>query len=237
MATLASKAHFGVYNPADIGWGGSHDPEAHSNLLKPFSFNGVTFGPMHVDVHGLFAALLAELVPKIEGGLVAGTCGCYNPSSKTVGGDRSFHTYAIAIDVNWNANPMYRKSHPTGPHTLPLATSGIAKAFGCEWGGDWSYPQDWMHIECHLSPAAARTVKAGHKVTIGADSTDSAGEKELSTLKLDAEDQKFIKDVVQNNTQEEIKQLREVIQNNTKLLRDVIQNNTQAIVKAEKGKK
>lgn len=165
--TLISDAHFGVYSPAAIGWGGDNDPEAHPRLLAPFTYNDVAFGSMHRDVHGLFTALLDQLVPHIEGGLVAGTCGCYNPASVTVGGDRSFHTYAIAIDVNWSANPMYAHAHPTGPHTLPDATSGIARSFGCEWGGDWTYPQDWMHIEVHLPPDVARTVQPGHAPATG----------------------------------------------------------------------
>lgn len=160
--TLASEAHFGVYSPAAIGWSGPNDPEAHPALLVPFAYAGVSFGSMHRDVVGLFTALLDELVPHIDGGLVAGTCGCYNPGSVTVGGDRSFHTYGIAIDVNWNANPMYAKNRPTGAHALPPVTSQIARSFGCEWGGDWTYPQDWMHIEVHLPPDVAHGVNPGH---------------------------------------------------------------------------
>jgi hypothetical protein len=157
MSIYSNEARFGDYTPTDFGWG-ARDPEQTPSLLAEFLFRGVSFGLMHVDVHGLFTALLTELVPLIPGGLVAGQCGCYNPNSKTVGGDRSFHTYGIAIDVNWGSNPMYAKSIPTGPHTLPAATSGIAKNWGCEWGGDWTYPQDWMHIEVHLTPDEARAV-------------------------------------------------------------------------------
>jgi hypothetical protein len=156
MTNLPALAHFNNYDPASFGWGG-RDPMHDSKLLREFVFDGVSFGSMHVDVHGLFTALLTELVPHIPGGLVKGQCGCYNPGSVTVGGDRSFHTYAIAIDVNWGSNPMYAKARPTGRFALPPATSAIARRFGCEWGGDWTYPQDWMHIEVHLSPSDART--------------------------------------------------------------------------------
>lgn len=157
--SLATEAYFGNYGPANFGWG-ARDPEKDSSLLVQFQHSGVSFGSMHRDVVGLFTNVLNDLVPLISGGLVAGQCGCYNPRSVTVGGDRSFHTYAIAIDVNWGSNPMYAKSRPTGKYALPLATSQIARKWGCEWGGDWTAPQDWMHIECHLTPAQARAVKA-----------------------------------------------------------------------------
>lgn len=161
MSVYSDQAHFGDYNPADFGWAG-RDPEQNSGLLGEFVYNGASFGSMHVDVHALFKCVLDELVPLIGGtpNPLPGECGCYNPNSVTVGGSRSFHTYGIAIDVNWTQNPMYASAHPVGDHTLPLATSGIATKYGCEWGGDWTYPQDWMHIECHLTPDEARGVVA-----------------------------------------------------------------------------
>lgn len=155
---LASQAHFGNYTPASFGWGGAFDPEAHPDLLVPFSYNGVSFGSMHKDVVGLFTALLSELVPLIPEGLIKGQCGCYNPKSVTVGGDRSFHTYGIAVDINWGSNPM-ANTNPKDPGDLPAATHRIAQKYGCEWGGDWTVPKDWMHIECHLTPQVARTVQ------------------------------------------------------------------------------
>ncbi|MGX7679068.1 M15 family metallopeptidase [Jatrophihabitans sp. DSM 45814] len=156
--TYAAQASFGVYDPAAIGWA-TADPERDSSLLVPFSHSGVSFGPMNRYAVPVFKAVLDELVPQIPSKrLVAGQCGCYNPGSLTVGGSRSFHTYAIAIDINWGSNPMYAASKPSLPDSLPAITSAIAQKYGCEWGGDWSYPQDWMHIEIHLTPAEAAAV-------------------------------------------------------------------------------
>lgn len=157
--TYAAEARFGNYTPASFGWA-ARDPFNDSSLLVPFSHSGARFGRMHRDVVPVFTALLDELVPLIPDGLtVHNDEGCYNPGSVTVGGDRSFHTYGIAIDVNWTDNPMYVPTRPTGPDALPAVTSQIARKYGCEWGGDWSYPQDWMHIECHLTPERARAVR------------------------------------------------------------------------------
>lgn len=188
MRDLAALAAFGDYTPADFGWA-ARDPEQDSALLAPFEYNGVSFGSMHVDVHGLFTALLDQLVPLIPGGLVAGTCGCYNPASVEQDGDRSFHTYGIAIDVNWAANPMGAPRRPTGPHTLPAATSSIARSFGCEWGGDWASPKDWMHIECHLHPDVASTVEPEDQ------------------MNLDADTRQWFKTLAQNNSKAVIKQI------------------------------
>jgi D-alanyl-D-alanine carboxypeptidase-like protein len=163
--SYADLAQFGNYSPASIGWGGEHDPMAHPELLVPFSFAGASFGRMHRDAVPFFTAILTELVPLIPKGIAGDNDeGCYNAGSVTVGGDRSFHTYGIAIDINWQHNPMYAASRPTGPYALPPATSRIVHKYGGEWGGDWSYPQDWMHIECHLNPAQARAVKSTTKM-------------------------------------------------------------------------
>lgn len=157
--SYTNLARFNNYSPESFGWGGSFDPKLNPEVLVPFTYKGARFGQMHKYVVGLFTALLDELVPHIAGGLLAHNDeGCYNPKSVTVGGTRSFHTYGIAIDVNWVDNPMGAKHRPTGPNALPPITSQIARDYGCEWGGDWSYPQDWMHIECHLPPSEAHKV-------------------------------------------------------------------------------
>ena len=157
--SIASMARFGVYAPAAFGWAAC-DPMADRSLLVPLTHSGVEFaGRVHRDVHGLFTALLDELVPLIPGGLMTPGCWGFSASSVTVGGSRSFHTYGVAIDLNAPANPMYARARPTGAHALPPAASAVARKYGCEWGGDWSYPQDWMHIECHLPPDVARTIQ------------------------------------------------------------------------------
>lgn len=159
MADWAAQARFGVYAPAALGWGGALDPMNDPSLLVPLSYNGVEFaGKVHRDVVGVFTRLLERLVPLIPGGLMSPGCWGFSASSVTVGGTRSFHTYGIAIDVNAPANPMYAPTRPSGLHAIPAAASGIARELGCEYGGDWSVPQDWMHFECHLAPDVARTI-------------------------------------------------------------------------------
>ena len=164
MADYSDKAKFGNYAPWTFGWN-KRDPLNNSSLLVPFGHSGAYFGLMHKDVVGLFNALLDELVPLIPGGIAQNVDdGCYNPNSVTESGTRSFHTYAIAIDINWQDNPMYQNIK-TGDGVVPDKAAAIARKYGCEWGGSWITPKDRMHIECHLPPAVARTVQPEAKVT------------------------------------------------------------------------
>jgi hypothetical protein len=157
--SLANQAHFGNYAPWTFGWD-QRDPMSDYSLLANYSHSGVQFaGGVHVDFVNQLTGFLNELVPLIPSHrLVAGVTGCYNPGSVTVNGARSFHTYAIACDLNWSANPMGPADRPTAYDSLPAVTGMIANRWGMEWGGDWSYPKDWMHVETHLSPADARAV-------------------------------------------------------------------------------
>lgn len=153
--TLASRAHFGDYTPTDFGW-----PHKVPDLV-PLEFDGVSFGSCARDAHGVFTALLTELVPHIPGGLHAGSCGAYSTTDDLPDGSWSFHRYGIAIDVNWNVNKMGVPNAATGKYAIPhKIASQLARKYGCEYGGDWTNPKDWMHFEIHLSPQVARTVTA-----------------------------------------------------------------------------
>jgi hypothetical protein len=153
--SIASQAHFGSYSPNVFGWP-HHEP---TNLVD-LDFDGVHIGRVAAQAHGVFMSVLTDLVPLIPGGLYAGKCGAYSTTDDLPDGSWSFHHYGIAIDLNWQVNVMGRSTRPTGRYALPAATSAIARKWGCEWGGDWTYPKDWMHIEVHLTPQVAATIKA-----------------------------------------------------------------------------
>lgn len=159
MTDLAALAHFRNYSPGSFGWNNA-DPFTDAGELVEFEHAGVSFGMMNRNVVHLFHDFLDELIPMIPAkALTAGKCGCYNPRSISSGGSRSFHSWGIAIDINWDANPMGVPNRPTGDHALPAATGALARKYGMEWGGDWDSPKDWMHVEIHLTPADARAYK------------------------------------------------------------------------------
>lgn len=158
----AARAHFNDYWPPDFGWGGRLDPEVHADMLVPFHHSNVNFGQVHKYAAELFTVLLDELVPHIDGGLVAGKCWGYSTTDNLPDGTRSFHSFGLAIDVNWHVNHMGTNipdAHGKGAIPRGPATA-IAHALGIEWGGNWrgGY-HDNMHFECHLSPADARQVR------------------------------------------------------------------------------
>lgn len=165
-ASLASKAHFDNYSPSTFGgWKFETIPE-----LVPLEFDGVNFGQCAKAAHGLFSAFLTELIPHIPGGLKAGKCWGFSATDDLPDGSWSFHHYGLAIDVNWNANPMgtYATNPDAGQtYAIPRAVaSEIAHKYGMEYGGDWSGGdgqtgfKDYMHFEIHLSEADASAVTA-----------------------------------------------------------------------------
>ena len=77
-------------------------------------------------------------------------------------GRLSFHSYGLAIDVNYNKN---RNGAPpsslSGQYVIPGSVAReVATKWGMEWGGNWGYP-DAMHFEIHLTPAQVAQVIAG----------------------------------------------------------------------------
>lgn len=146
---------FGVYVPAQIGWGGQFDPEVDRSLLVPLVVDGVAFpNGVHKLVEPLFRELLRRILPLIPGGLQSPGCWGYNAASKSSGGGRSFHTYGLAIDVNAPSNPMNGR-RADNEFRIPDEVGAIANELGFEWGGNWSSPIDWMHFDYHGSPAEA----------------------------------------------------------------------------------
>ena len=63
----------------------------------------------------------------------------------------SAHSYGVAIDVNWNSNPMigytsgnYKPGED--PYAVTTEVVNIFKKYGFYWGGDWSSSKDYMHF-------------------------------------------------------------------------------------------
>jgi hypothetical protein len=160
ITSYASQAHFNNYDAPSFGWSQGIPP------LVPFSFGGTNFGQVARDAAPVFTALLTELVPHIPGGINFGPHDDWGfaTTDDLAGGVWSFHHRGLAIDLNWNDNPMFDGDGPN-PHAgekgaIPHAlASTIATKYGCEYGGDWNGFKDYMHFEVHLSPSIARTVK------------------------------------------------------------------------------
>lgn len=145
---MTIKPLFGNYNPNTFGWS--------EGQFTPYSYKGVAFPQGLNSAHGVsvvFTHMLDALVPHIPGGLVAGQCWGADTADRV---HNSFHLYGLAIDINAPENPQTGNAHSYGSeYELSANTGDIVKPFGFEWGGDWSQntPPDYMHLECHLTPA------------------------------------------------------------------------------------
>jgi hypothetical protein len=63
----------------------------------------------------------------------------------------SNHAWALAIDINWQLNPMRRPLTTN----IPVWMRQLFNRFGFAWGGDYSGTPDAMHMEFMGTPAQA----------------------------------------------------------------------------------
>lgn len=145
--------HFGNYNPASFGW------TVDRSQIVDFTWKGQAFpAGAHRLAVPVFTALLNDL--ETAGGF--GPAGYENPGDwgyeyRPVTGNTSglsFHAYGTAIDVKAPANPYVASGYAAHSIVDSIAKS-VAKKNGCEWGGGWTSPHDYMHFELHLDPDEA----------------------------------------------------------------------------------
>lgn len=149
---------FGNYDPGSFGW-----TWAAGSI--PFSYHGHAFpaGVANADIATIDTKILDIIVPKMREPLCYnGDCWGYEVRLIAGSGNRSFHGYGLAIDVNAETNGQTSQPMSDATTTLPLDTGALIRPYGAEWGGDWSAdsPRDPMHIEIHLSPSGAASVAA-----------------------------------------------------------------------------
>ncbi len=126
------------------GTASSH-PEMEKNLTE------VDFNGHKVSVNKKAAGCLKAVAADIKARAISykiNQMGCYRYDSdngSTNIGLRSYHTYGVACDINWDKNPFV--SSGTAKYDMP---SGYVDAFhdhGWTWGGNWSSVKDYMHFE------------------------------------------------------------------------------------------
>lgn len=63
-------------------------------------------------------------------------------------GNRSLHSYGLAIDINAFQHGNSYNPGNTGVHqtNLPKGISALAAKYGLVWGGDWKNSKDYMHF-------------------------------------------------------------------------------------------
>jgi hypothetical protein len=135
-------ARFGRIQVADgdvttPGWEAEHMIVARAAWLpKGRLYVNKAIWPMLED------AFLACL--KLEDGYLIRTLGCFAPRCKRVNGDLSTHSWAIAVDLNADKNPL----RPDGVLETDIPPAWIAEfeKRGFYWGGRFKKP-DAMHLQ------------------------------------------------------------------------------------------
>ncbi len=112
-----------------------------------------------MSVHKRIARLVDLLIDTSERRgyrLIPGQCGGYN--CRPIGGTSSpsNHSWGLAVDLNWQRNPMRR------PLTtdIPAWMVALWNRYGFAWGGHYTSTPDAMHFEFMGTPAQADAMTA-----------------------------------------------------------------------------
>lgn len=147
---------FSSNDPSSFGW--SLPPTS----IVPFIYRGQAFpGGVHPLVKGILTTALDRLCAQPGFALhpgqptVSGDWGFESRGIIGNAGTPSFHAYGLAIDVNAPWNPHYADPPAPSSWRVPTNADALLRPLGLLWGGapEFAGSYDWMHIECHLSPA------------------------------------------------------------------------------------
>ena len=127
-------------------YGGPSPDDIKSQLIS------VDFLGKKVQVHKLVAGCLTAVANEIKNNNVSYTIraiGGYrydsNNGSSNIG-EKSYHTYGVAVDINPDTNPFIAGGG-TAPHDMPQEYIEAFKNHGWSWGGNWNGTKDYMHFE------------------------------------------------------------------------------------------
>jgi hypothetical protein len=145
--------------PSGKGWGGHCTGNRTTITLS----NGVRI-TVRSEIAELATLLLNECLRRGYAIRQADT-GAYN--CRLIAGSDvwSNHAWGLAIDINWQLNPMRRPLTTN----IPVWMRQLFNRFGFAWGGDYSGTPDAMHMEFMGTPAqaAAATVAARRELGAG----------------------------------------------------------------------
>lgn len=151
---LRDYSRTGAQRGWGAGWPSCGGAKAAGTAVVTAARSGTRF-----SVHKRIARLVSLLVDECERRgylLKAGQTGGYN--CRPIGGTSSpsNHSWGLAIDVNWQTNPMRR------PLTtdIPAWMVELFNRYGFAWGGHYSGTPDAMHFEFMGTPDQADEMTA-----------------------------------------------------------------------------
>lgn len=138
------------------GWGPGWPTERNRDQVRVARVGGT---PVKTWVHRGIAPLVTEGLRRTEDEInydvrmLGGYC------SRSIRGSRSpsNHSWGLAIDINWDKNPMLSGRLVTD---FPPQMVAMWKSLGFAWGGDYRSRKDSMHFEFVGTPAQAAALTA-----------------------------------------------------------------------------
>lgn len=144
------------------GWG-SGWPNCQTNKMKTIVAQDQTKGEnydIRVTVREEIAEMVANLLEATDKqyDLKKSSTGAYNCRAIRGTNTPSNHSWGLAVDINWNDNPMSYTFHSE----IPPAVVAMWNDCGWYWGGFYSNRHDTMHFEYIGTPSdvARHTAKA-----------------------------------------------------------------------------
>lgn len=122
---------------------------SHTEMDK--NLTSVDFNGHKVSVNKKAAGCLKAVADDIKSRAISykiKQMGCYRYDSdngSTNIGLRSYHSYGVACDINWDNNPFV--SSGTAKYDMPKGYVDAFHDHGWTWGGNWSSVKDYMHFE------------------------------------------------------------------------------------------
>lgn len=144
--------------PQSRGWGPGWPTPRNADQVK-IQRAGAT--PLAAWVHRAIAPLVVEGLRRAEDevGYDVRMLGGY--ASRPIRGSQttpSNHSWGLAIDINWDRNPMVTGRLVTD---MPPQMVAVWKRLGFGWGGDYRSRKDAMHFEFLGTPGQAASLVAG----------------------------------------------------------------------------
>jgi hypothetical protein len=161
MKTYPRSAYKNPF-PADVnrnnaksrGWGPGW-PNCQTNKMKTVAGGGI-----RLTVREEIAEMVLNLVVATDKiyNLLSGSCGAYNCRAIRGTNTASNHSWGLAVDLNWNNNPMSTTFHSE----IPPEVVAMWESCGWFWGGHYNTRFDTMHFEYIGSPddVKAHTARA-----------------------------------------------------------------------------
>lgn len=143
-------------NAQTRGWGPGWPTERNRDQVRVARTGGTA---VKTWVHKGIAPLVTEGLRRTEDevGYDVRMLGGYCSRSIRGSTSPSNHSWGLAVDINWDKNPMVKGRLVTD---MPAAMVAVWKSLGFGWGGDYTSRKDAMHFEFVGTPAQAAALTA-----------------------------------------------------------------------------